>query len=223
MKWLRVPVMIVLLMPGCSLMVKDEDYYDGAWKSAGAAGMRPDSTAGNSSGTAGSAGEENAAGGAIGAAGDPGSGGTTNNSGGAAPTDSCDKPQCVPNEVDTAKQSCGACNTGQQTRTRKCSADTCTWGAWSAWSACGGVTATCTPGQTSDCANGDDCGQRVCSTSCSWGACAPKAAAECLRIGPGHTDQGSNFRCCGDGKWEFCLPTCHWSTMCEACGSECSC
>ena len=150
MKWLRVPVLIVLLMPSCSLMVEDASYFDGEWQSPGAAGKRSDSAAGdgsvavdggaagasttNPAGTAGGVGDEGAVGGAGGAAGDPGSGGTTSTAGGAAPANPCGKPQCSPNEVETAKQSCGACGTGQQARTRKCSADTCSWGAWGAWS-----------------------------------------------------------------------------------------
>ena len=136
----------------------------------------------------------------------------------------CDaQTQCAPGQVEMGQQACGACSTGKQTRSRTCSGDTCTWGAWGAWGACGGVTAACTPGQTSACSNGDSCGQRVCNSKCAWDGCTPKISGGCLRIGPGHTDEGSNFRCCGSDKWQFCLSTCHWSTSCEACGSECSC
>jgi hypothetical protein len=131
---------------------------------------------------------------------------------------------CAAGQKQTQQQACGACNTGTQTRTRSCAADGCSWGGWSAWGACGGVSAPCTPNQTTGCENGDECGHRVCSASCSWGACTPKVSNGCLRIGPGHTDQGSNYQCCSSGHWQFCLPDCHWSTDCSACGaSSCEC
>ena len=114
MKWLRVPVLVVLLMPSCSLMVQDAEYFDGEWQSPGVAGMRSDSAAGDSSaaadggaagasaadppGTAGGAGDEGAVGGANGAAGDPSSGGTTNTSGGAAPANPCDNRNALRTE-----------------------------------------------------------------------------------------------------------------------------
>lgn len=125
---------------------------------------------------------------------------------------------CEAGKVESQQRDCGACSTGTQSRSRRCSADGCAWGSFSAWSACTGVTAACTPGDTTRCANGDSCGQRVCSDGCSWGACAPKFSGGCLRIGKDHTDEGSNYRCCGDvGRWQFCLPDCRWSTDCNAC------
>lgn len=75
----------------------------------------------------------------------------------------------------------------------------------------------CTPGQTRECDNFDECGWRVCSDACEWGPCEPRDGAECLRIGPGHTDQGSNYRCCGTFQWQFCLPNCKWSDECKSC------
>lgn len=127
-------------------------------------------------------------------------------------------PVCMAGQLQKEQRACGACNTGNQARTRSCTPDGCGWGAWSAWSGCTGVTAACTPNQTTSCSNGDDCGQRVCSDACTWGACEPKVAGGCLRIGEGHTDQGSNYRCCNGGKhWQFCLPDCHWSTDCSPC------
>jgi hypothetical protein len=125
---------------------------------------------------------------------------------------------CTAGASETVMQACGACGTGKQSHTHVCSPDTCTWGPWSDWTACGGVTAACTPGDTMACANGDSCGQRVCSSSCTWGGCAPKVSGGCLRIGDGHTNEGSNYRCCGGGgHWEFCLPDCHWSADCVSC------
>lgn len=238
MKWRRAPVLCLLLLPACSLLVQNEEFFDGASKNGGAAGLA-DSAAGDSSvaggvssadagasasDSMGGAGDADSAGGASGASGDSSSGGTSGSSGGnisagggAAPA--CDKPICTPNMVYSEKQTC--CSTGQQTHTHVCSADGCSFGAWSTWGACS-VAATCVPGTTEACANKDSCGQRVCSASCAWGACAPKTADGCLRIGPDHTDEGSNYKCCGSGKWTFCLSTCKWSTTCEAC-TDCGC
>jgi hypothetical protein len=78
--------------------------------------------------------------------------------------------------------------------------------------------AECQPAQTSACLNGDSCGHRVCTEACTWGPCEPKMPDGCLRIGPGHEDEGSNYRCCGEvGHWQFCLPTCTWPVQCVAC------
>lgn len=131
---------------------------------------------------------------------------------------------CTPGQTETQTEACGACNTGRRTRTRTCSSTTCGWGAWGAWSACGGVTAACTPGQTTACSPADSCGQRVCSASCTWGGCVPRVANGCLRRRGGTQEEGSNFRCCGDGRWQFCLPSCQWSADCAACSPDfCEC
>lgn len=119
----------------------------------------------------------------------------------------------APTKMETGK--CGACNTGTHTRTLTLNAN-CTY-TEGAWSACTGVTAACTPGATSACTNGDSCGQRRCSDSCTWSACAPKIAGGCLRIRAGATKEGTNYRCCGASRWQFCLEDCHWSTACAAC------
>jgi len=126
-------------------------------------------------------------------------------------------PTCTPGKVELATQECGACNSGKQTRTRTCSADGCGFGAWSAWSACAGQTAACTPGATTACSPADSCGQRVCSNSCTWGGCQPKQPAGCLRRRGGTQEEGSNYRCCGGSKWQFCLPSCSWSDSCVSC------
>jgi hypothetical protein len=125
--------------------------------------------------------------------------------------------ECEGGDVESETVPCGACNTGNQTRTRCCDATTCVWSTWSEFGACTGVTAACTPQQTTACANGDSCGHRVCTDSCTWGACQPISAGGCLRIRAGHTDMGSNFRCCGVGHWQFCLPNCTWSAQCDPC------
>ncbi len=259
MKWSQIPLLIVALIPACSLMTQNDAFYLGAAQNGGAAGAPVSEGAGDggnaadagSTADAGTAGIREAAGDSSAAAGASGS------------TSDCDLPPisqqseacgpcgagvrtrmlmlmdgcsyavsdwsacdgqaaCTAGQVETAKQPCGACGSGTQTRSRTCS-ETCAWGAWNDWGACGGVTAACTPGQTTSCPNGDSCGERVCSSTCTWGGCVPKIAGGCLRIGPGHTDEGSNFHCCGSGKWQFCLSTCHWSSSCESCGSGCDC
>jgi hypothetical protein len=137
----------------------------------------------------------------------------------AAVTPSCAAPECELGATDMQMAACGACGTGTLTRTRSCDADGC----WQPFvdGACTGVTAACTPADTTACENGDSCGQRVCSDACTWGACEPIMPDGCLRIRAGHTDQGSNYRCCGDMQWQFCLPDCTWSVDCRAC-TNCS-
>lgn len=144
--------------------------------------------------------------------GESGAGGVSVGSGGSGTGGaSCNLP---PTKMEMA--ACGACNTGTQSRTLTLNS-ACAYVAGD-WSPCSGVTAACTPGNTSACANGDSCGHRVCSDSCTWGGCVPRAAGGCLRIRAGSTVQGSNFRCCGSaGHWQFCLPSCNWSADCASC------
>ncbi len=131
--------------------------------------------------------------------------------------------ECTPGMTDTQTEACGNCMTGRRTRTRTCDAATCAWGAYGAWSACSGG-GICAPGATrTGC---DPCGVEVCSATCSWGSCQPSVAGGCLRIRPGTSGPpGNNYRCCtspppaGDANgigWQFCLPSCSWSTACEA-------
>ncbi len=128
--------------------------------------------------------------------------------------------QCAPGDSDTDTRACGACGSGTQTRTRSCDAATCRWGSWGSFGTCGGASG-CAPGETRACANGDSCGHEVCQSDCSWGGCEP--IHECLRIRPGTTGpEGNNYRCCGSDAWQFCLPSCYWSTDCAACGG-CGC
>ena len=226
MKWSQIPVMLLLLVPACSLLVQNENYYDGNYPTSGGAAGSTGAQGGTEadaagavglSGGAGMAGAPEAAGGMSSSSGGGGSS-SISGSGGSGSPSTCDTdPVCTPGNVDPGKQSCGDCSTGTQTRSRTCTSD-CTWGAWSSWSACSGVTAACTPKHTSACTNNDPCGQRTCSDSCTWGACAPKTAGGCLRIRSGHTDPGSNFKCCsGTGSWSFCLSSCEWSDTCASC------
>jgi len=112
----------------------------------------------------------------------------------------------------TSSEPCGNCGT----RPLTCSA-ACAWES----GACGGE-GPCSPGQTRDCmcstygGTTACCGQEVCGNDCQWGGCALK---------PGNTcdwQAGSHFRCCASGSWQFCLPSCKWSTACASC-SGCGC
>jgi hypothetical protein len=133
-------------------------------------------------------------------------------------------PICKAGETSVESGRCGACNTGMRTRTRRCRTDGCGYEEPGAWSACSGVTAACAPKDVSACENDDQCGERVCTAECKWSACQPKKGNECLDIGPGHKEGGTNYQCCGDGKWQFCVPGCVWSTECIACDARfCEC
>lgn len=132
--------------------------------------------------------------------------------------------ECAPGETQMESEACGNCGTGSRSRSRSCDATTCAWGAWSAFGTCSGG-GTCAPGATRGCANGDSCGHEVCSGSCTWGSCSPTTPTSergCLRIRPGTSGpEGNNYRCCSRSGadptgWQFCLPSCVWSTACDA-------
>jgi hypothetical protein len=119
---------------------------------------------------------------------------------------------CVANSQETQSEGCGNC--GTRTRKRTCN-DICEWGSWGDWSSCGGQ-GVCSPGQTTD-GGCDKCAQKSCNSSCQWGGCSLKPGAQC------EWKNGTNWECCGSGKWHFCLPsTCKWSTDCSPC-SGCGC
>lgn len=122
----------------------------------------------------------------------------------------CTSGMCAPGDVEMG----GACgNCGVERRT--CGMD-CTW----APAECIDQGA-CAPGATRD--GCDPCGHQVCNAECRWGECAPRPGAQCLRIRPGTTGPaGNNYRCCGASRWQFCLPSCVWSTDCALC-SGCGC
>lgn len=127
---------------------------------------------------------------------------------------------CSPGQTDTQMDACGNCGSGTRTRSRGCDGATCTWGAFGEWSSCMGQSG-CSPGSTTGCPNGDSCGHRVCRADCTWSGCQP--IYECLRIRPGTSGPpGNNYRCCGSSRWQFCLPSCYWSTDCALC-SGCGC
>lgn len=108
-------------------------------------------------------------------------------------------PVCTAGAQESESQPCGNC--GTQTRKRTCT-NVCSWGAWSAWSDCAGV-GVCMPGATEACTEG--CEVKTCSNSCQWGACGLKEGAVCS------WKAGTNYQCCGDGKWQFCSSkTCNW-------------
>ena len=121
---------------------------------------------------------------------------------------------CTPGEKETQTEGCGNC--GKKTRTRTCD-NSCGWSGWSAWSGCGGQGA-CSPGAKT--AGGcDACSEKTCNSQCNWAGCKLKAGSEC------EWEEGSNWKCCGSGKWHFCLPPvygCKWSSQCAAC-TGCGC
>jgi hypothetical protein len=126
--------------------------------------------------------------------------------------------ECTPGMTDTETRGCGNC--GTETRTRNCT-DTCTWGSWSSWS-CSGEGA-CAPGETRDCSgtSASGCVHEVCTSSCTWSGCQLKPGNGC-----NHTSDsgvaGGRYRCCGSNSWQFCLPSCQWSSACESgCGCGC--
>ena len=106
---------------------------------------------------------------------------------------------CPPGDVEN--QDCGRCGT----QTRTCT-DTCNWGTWSSCTDEG----VCSPGET-DGSVCDACSQRTCSDYCLWGPCMVRPENEC------EWRSGTHFRCCGDGRWQYCLSSCMWSTACESC------
>jgi hypothetical protein len=121
----------------------------------------------------------------------------------------------TPTETDS--RGCGNCNAGSQSRSRTCQASSCTWSAWSDFGACSGGGA-CSPGQRRASGSCDPCEEEVCSSSCTWnGSCALRGGAAC------RWESGTNWRCCGGSRWQFCLPgSCQWSTDCATC-SGCGC
>ena len=129
--------------------------------------------------------------------------------------------ECAPGATEMRTQACpGACG-GNQQSIRSCDGASCRWSSWGPWGACSGGGGTCAPGATRACGNGDPCGVERCSASCNWGMCEPRDAGGCLRIRPGTSAPvGNNYQCCprggGDFGWQFCLPSCGWSTACEA-------
>ena len=121
---------------------------------------------------------------------------------------------CTPGETQSEQSGCGDC--GSKTRSRSCS-DACQWEAWGGWSACAGQGA-CSPGQTQD-GGCDPCLEKTCNGSCQWGGCQFKPGANC------EWQNGTHWKCCGPGKWHFCLPPvygCVWSSDCVTC-TGCGC
>jgi len=125
--------------------------------------------------------------------------------------------ECMPGETEDQMMPCGNCDTGTQTDTRTCATD-CTWGDFVV-GACMGASG-CAPGSSAACDNGEPCGEKTCGADCRWGGCELTPGNECFRIGPGHTDPGTNFRCCGTYMWQYCLDSggrCVWSGACADC------
>jgi hypothetical protein len=103
---------------------------------------------------------------------------------------------CSPGQVGS--QPCGNCGT----QTRTCNS-LCQWP--SSWSTCSGQGA-CVPGTkaTQDCGN---CGtqSRTCTSSCNWptwGSCGGQGVCA--------WENGTNYKCCGYHKWQYCSKSCQW-------------
>jgi hypothetical protein len=107
---------------------------------------------------------------------------------------------CKPGEKASAD--CGNCGTKSRTCTNECT--------WPTWGSCGGE-GVCKPGATKGSSGCDDCEVVTCSSSCKWGsACKLKSGAACAYEG------GTNYRCCGNDKWQFCSSACQFYA-CAAC------
>ncbi len=121
-------------------------------------------------------------------------------------------PMCVDQGVCEAgvtdQEACGNCGT----RIRTCST-LCEWGTFGACSGQG----ECAPGAETTTGCSDPCQAKTCGSNCTFGACGLKSGATCEFNG------GSNFQCCGAGKWQFCSSsTCTWFP-CQSCQGNCSC
>lgn len=122
-----------------------------------------------------------------------------------------DEGVCQPDDQDSA--ACGNCGS----KTRTCST-ACQWGDYGN---CNGE--GCAPGATKECLCSTNaagtisscCGQQVCDNSCQWGTCGLKPTSDC------DWNAGHTYRCCGTGKWQYCLSECQWSTDCATCSSCC--
>ena len=126
---------------------------------------------------------------------------------------------CAPGETQTQTQTvgCGSCGSQSQKRTRTCTGS-CDWGSWGSWSNVGSCAGqgVCSPGSTGAQVACGPCGygiqKQVCTSTCSWtwGSCVDTSGCECL------WKNGTNWRCCGKHKWQYCLTNNKWSTACAS-------
>lgn len=126
--------------------------------------------------------------------------------------------ECTPGETQSDEDLCGNCDRGRRTRSRACDGGSCRWGSWGGWSGCSGG-GPCSPGARRDSDACDPCSEQVCNGECNWGGCQLRSGATC------EWEAGTNWRCCGSSRWQFCLgPSygCVWSTDCASC-SGCGC
>ena len=111
---------------------------------------------------------------------------------------------CERGEVQ--REDCERC--GQRSRT---CGDDCRWGNWSDCEGRG----ECSPGDTTD-GGCDRCLYKRCNDDCRWGGCQLRPGSEC------EWREGRHWRCCGGGgRWQYCLPSCVWSSDCEDCSGCC--
>jgi len=111
----------------------------------------------------------------------------------------------------TQSQGCGNCGSQSRTCTSSCS--------WGTWGTCNGQ-GVCSPGATQQ-GSCDPCSRQTCQSNCQWGGCG---------LLPGKTCEwrsGTNWRCCGYMRWQFCLPPsygdagCKWSPDCVYTSTAC--
>ncbi len=109
----------------------------------------------------------------------------------------------------TQSQGCGNCGT----QTRTCNGS-CQWGGWGG---CGGA-GPCAPGATQACGDTSaSCKQNTCNGSCQWGSCDFKPGASC------EWNKGSNYKCCGTHKWQFCSSSCNYFSCAAESGAPWAC
>ncbi|GMV44354.1 MAG: hypothetical protein AMXMBFR64_60700 [Myxococcales bacterium] len=136
---------------------------------------------------------------------------------------------CSPGATESQTQyvSCGLCGSQLQVRTRTCTSS-CGWGAWSSWQNSGSCTGqgVCSPGAKqmesqiaacSGCSSREQERTRTCSTSCQWGAWGSWVNVyNCPSSCSCSWNSGTNWRCCGHHKWQYCLSAGVWSSACAA-------
>jgi hypothetical protein len=114
-----------------------------------------------------------------------------------------DACECTP-AGSTETRACGRCGS----QSREC-LESLTWGGWGT---CDGE-GDCMPGDVSS-GGCDQCSQQVCAEDCRWGACTLISGNEC------EYRDGTNYRCCGVDRVQYCAFGCFWwpCSDCTTCG-----
>lgn len=114
----------------------------------------------------------------------------------------CDAPTTCDCTAGTPDRKVGCGNCGELLQS-------CVNGQWVDVGSCAGE-GVCSVGQI-QAGSCDGCSQQLCGDTCQWGPCTLRPGAQC------EYQNGSNYRCCGYKRFQFCLPTCMWSTLCDPC------